>query len=193
MFSKNKGHEYFLNEARLIKQTFKNKADIFKKKDLKFLIIGGSVFRDDACREKELRELTDRLGLRDSVIFCGLRNDMPQIFNVLDVLVLTSDAEACGRVLIEAMASGRPIVATNTGGTPELVPDGVAGILIPVHKPKALSDAVMQLLKDNKRMHEMGLAGRKWAERNFSIEENVKRIEQVYKELLKSRKHRGST
>ncbi|OGW83261.1 MAG: hypothetical protein A2987_05810 [Omnitrophica bacterium RIFCSPLOWO2_01_FULL_45_10] len=174
-FSKDKGHEYFLKEASIIKKVF-GKA--------KFLVIGGPVFKEDAHREKYLKTFSDRLGLRDSVVFCGFRDDTPQIFNALDILVLASRAEPCGRVLFEAMASGKPIIATNSGGTPEIVPDGIAGVLIPPFKAGAMSEAAIQLLKDKDKARDMGSRGREWVERNFSIERNVRETEDVYLELL---------
>ncbi|MDD5679706.1 MAG: glycosyltransferase family 4 protein [Candidatus Omnitrophica bacterium] len=176
-FSKNKGHEYFFEEARTLKK-------IFKGRDIKFLVIGGAVFKEDAYREQYLRKVANKLGLKDSVIFCGFREDMPELFNALDIFVLTSRAEACGRVLLEAMASGRPVVATNSGGTPELVPDGKAGVLIAPSKPHALSAAIIELLKDAGKRQEMGVAARNWVEQNFSIERNVKETERAYFELF---------
>lgn len=177
-FSKNKGHEYFFSEARMLLKRFKDKR-------IKFLVVGGAVFKEDAYREKQLRRLIDDLGLKDSVVFCGFREDMPAIFSALDIFVLTSRAEACGRVLLEAMASGKPVVGTDAGGTPELVPDGAAGILIPPFKPEALSGALIQLLTDEKKSREMGLAARKWVEHNFNIEKNTRNTEEAYFKLLK--------
>ena len=191
-FSKNKGHEYFLREACAIKKTFDENRNLFQKKDIKFLVIGGSVFKEDEYREGYIRRLSERLGLKDSVIFCGFRDDMPELFNILDMLVLCSRAEPCGRVLFEAMASGKPVVATDTGGTPEIVLDGVAGKLFRPFERGAMTDAVIDLLKDEKTAMEMGTAGRRMAEQNFSIKKNTEEIEKTYMEILRSKNYQAA-
>jgi glycosyltransferase involved in cell wall biosynthesis len=98
----------------------------------------------------------------------------------LDILVLASDAEPCGRVLFEAMASGRAIVATNSGGTPEIVRDGSEGLLVPPRDPEALAAAIRKVIEDPALRRRLGHAGATRARQEFSIERYVTRILDVY-------------
>lgn len=173
-----KGHEYFLNAAREIKD---------KVQEAKF-IIAGQDFDKDKRYEKQLKRMTEKLGIGKDVIFTGFRADVPEIMAAIDILVLPSIDEPFGRVLIEAMACAKPIVATKGGGVPEIVRDRETGLLVPIKDPHAISVAVIGLLKDKKRAREMGLAGRKIAEEVFDIEKKIKRMENIYNELLEKKK-----
>ncbi len=102
----------------------------------------------------------------------------------LDIAVIPSDAEACGRVIFEAMAMSKPVVGTNTGGTPEIIVDGDTGILIPPRDPEALTEAVLRLADDPRLRDRMGESGRRRIEKNFSIEAHVRQIELAYSGLL---------
>jgi glycosyltransferase involved in cell wall biosynthesis len=104
----------------------------------------------------------------------------------LDVLVLPSLSEALGLVLLEAGALGVPVVATAVGGIPEVVEDGVTGILVPPGQPDALADAVTRLLRDPERARAMGEAGRARVEREFTLERTIAGHLAVYESLLGS-------
>jgi len=106
----------------------------------------------------------------------------------LDIFVLSSLKEHFGRVIIEAMGCGKPVIATNAGGVPEIVKDGYTGILVPPRNSDALARAIIDLSKDKKKVELMGDRGRKTAEELFSIEANVKKIEHIYESLLKNGK-----
>src|SRR5262249_53344703 len=111
-----KGHEHFVEAAlRLLGAGL----------DAYFVVVGDPLFDEDAWRADTLHRLVKDAGREDRVRFVGYRRDVPIVMRGLDVLVLASDAEPCGRVLFEAMASGTAIVATASGGTPEIVRDGV--------------------------------------------------------------------
>ncbi|MDH4258411.1 MAG: glycosyltransferase, partial [Candidatus Aminicenantes bacterium] len=116
----------------------------------------------------------------------GYREDIPQIMSCLDIAVLpsTSHLEGLSRVIIEAMASGKPVIATDAGGNPEAVEDGKTGILVPPGEPDRLARAILELARDANKRKRMGEAGRKRAEQLFSIEMNVTRIEKIYEEIL---------
>ncbi len=144
-----------------------------------FLFVGDGELR------LELEEQAARLGVERNVIFTGLRRDVPEILKCLDVLVLSSTHEAMGKVLVEAMACGLPIVATKVGGVPRVVSDGVTGILVKPASPSALADAIIKLLKDKKLAKEMGEHGKIRATA-FSAEAMVKDIINTYLSLLKS-------
>jgi glycosyltransferase involved in cell wall biosynthesis len=101
-----------------------------------------------------------------------------------DVFVLPSESEGFGRVLVEATAMGRPVVATNVGGIPEIVLEGETGLLVEPANPVALAHAVRTLLDEPARAARLGAAGRARAESTFSLGAHVDAIERVYDEVL---------
>ncbi len=155
--------------------------------ETKFLIVGEDIDQNKK-QEIKLRNLAEKLRLTDNIIFTGPRNDIPEIMLSLDIFVLSSLKEHFGRVIIEAMACGKPVIATNAGGVPEIVKDDYTGILVPPRDSEALARAIIDLSKDKKKVELMGARGRKIAEELFSIKANVKKIEQIYESLLKNGK-----
>jgi glycosyltransferase involved in cell wall biosynthesis len=85
------------------------------------------------------------------------------------------------------MAAGKPVVATRVGGVPEVVVDGVTGLLVPPRNPEALADAILRLLRDPDLMRQMGQAGQERVRRHFSVEQMVRRTEVLYEELLRQK------
>jgi glycosyltransferase involved in cell wall biosynthesis len=116
------------------------------------------------------------------VLFTGLRDDVPAVTAALDVAVLPSYREAQGLALLEAMALRRPVVATNVGGVPEMVQDGVTGLLVPPHDPVALGVAVARLLTDHPLADMVARAGHDFVHANFSLDEMVRAISAIYDE-----------
>src|SRR5205807_8725782 len=96
----------------------------------------------------DLMALTDELGIRPHAVFLGTRDDIPVCLAALDLFVLPSLNEGMGRALVEAMAMGRPVVATRVGGIPDVVTDGATGLLVPPRDDRALADAILTLLRD---------------------------------------------
>ncbi len=179
-FNLNKGHETFLQAAKTILSEMPG-----ARKDLKFVVAGGAVFDEDKSREKCLRNMADTLGIKDKVIFTGIRQDMPQFYAGMDVFVLASFAEACGRVILEAMASGKPVIATNAGGNPEMIKDGINGFLFEPGNIKALAEKIAFLVNNLTLANKMGEAGRKMAEENFGIEKNAGQTQKIYLDLIR--------
>jgi len=142
------------------------------------------VFVGDGELRNELERQALDLGVKDSVIFTGLRDDVPELLAMSDIFVLSSINEGMGRVLVEAMAVGLPVVATRVGGVPAVVVDGETGIIVPSRDPGALADAIIKLLKDEDLRQRMGDAGRKRVDPDFSVETMVRRIEGIYEELI---------
>lgn len=149
-----------------------------------FLIIGDPLFPEDAWRADTLRRQVKEAGLEDRIRFTGFRPDAPSVMRGLDILVLASDAEPCGRVLFEAMASGTAVVATNSGGTPEIVRDGQEGILVPPRDPRALAGAIGRLTSDPPLRTRLGLAGLARSRAEFTIERHIARTLDVYADAL---------
>jgi len=106
--------------------------------------------------------------------------------NTLDIVVLpsTTHLEGFSRVIIEAMASSKPVIATDSGGNPEAIENGTTGILVPAEDSNRLAASILDLVQDEDKRKRMGAAGKQRAERLFSIEKNVSRIEQTYEDLL---------
>ena len=133
--------------------------------------------------EARMKSEVRRLNLAENVQFLGWREDIENILPLFDIFVLPSLNEGMGRVLVEAMAAARPIVASNTGGIPDLIQHQMNGLLVPPGDPRALARALLQLIRQPDAARRMGQAGHRLAGR-FSVEEMVDRIEQMYTELL---------
>jgi glycosyltransferase involved in cell wall biosynthesis len=134
-------------------------------------------------QEEELRKQAENLGLEDKVLFLGWRPDVEEIMSCFDLLVLPSLNEGMGRVLVEAMAAGLPIVASQVGGIPDLVKDGKNGLLVPPRDVAALELAVSYFLEDEARRKRTGEAGREMC-RPYSAEAMVTQINDLYERLL---------
>lgn len=149
----------------------------------RFLVVGTDP-EPGRAYERELKELVAELGLEERVIFTGFVREMPDVMAMLDLVALTSESEPFGRVLIEAMAASRPVVATRGGGVPEIVVEGQTGLLVPVGDVERIASAVTWLLEDTGRRRAMGEAGRQRAVACFSIEAHVRKVEALYWEIL---------
>lgn len=121
-----------------------------------------------------------RLGVAERVVFAGYREDVAALIAGCDVFCLPSFAEGLPLVLLEAMAHGKPVVATPVGGTPELVVDGVTGLLVPPGDEAALAEALGRVLSDDGLARRLGEAGRARVEREFSAERAVQRVLSLY-------------
>lgn len=115
-----------------------------------------------------------------AVVFTGRREDVPAVTAALDVAVLPSYREAQGLVILEAMALARPVVATDVGGIPEMIEDGVTGLLVPPHDAAALAAAITRLLTDHPLADMIGRAGHRLVHERFCVERMVASIEGVY-------------
>ena len=141
-------------------------------------LVGEGPLRDD------LEERARALGIADRVHFAGRREDVPAVLGALDVFALPSHTEGLSIALLEAAGAGRPIVATDIGGNPEVVRDGLNGLLVPPGDPRALARALAAILDDRPRAAAIGArAGRDVRER-FSAEGMVRAIESLYADLL---------
>jgi len=168
-----KGHDVLLKAAERVAE---------QAPEVKTVIVGNG----NTAYRNTLEDLSAKLEIKDKVMFTGYREDIPGILSCLDIAVLpsTTHLEGLSRVIIEAMASGKPVIATDAGGNPEAVEDGRTGILVPPGDPDRLARAILELARDANKRKRMGEAGRKRAEQLFSIEMNIARIEKIYKEIL---------
>jgi glycosyltransferase involved in cell wall biosynthesis len=130
--------------------------------------------------ETELRAEAERLDVADRVVFAGHRDDVPGLLAGCDVLCLPSSVEGLPLVVLEAMAQGRPVVATAVGGTPELVIDGETGVLVPPGDPGALAAALGKVLADPELARRLGEAGRSRVLASFSLSAMTDRVLGLY-------------
>ncbi len=137
----------------------------------------------DGEMRPELEAQARRNGLGDRILFMGFREDVPSLIAGMDVVVLPSLNEGMGRVLVMAMARGKPIVASRVGGVPELLGEGEAGLLVPPADPAALAGAITTLLHDPARARELGEAGRRRAPR-YSAEAMIESLAALYREVM---------
>lgn len=133
--------------------------------------------------QKMLWEIAAADGVADRLRFTGVRNDVQRLMAEMDVITLPSRFEACSMAIIEAMAMGKPVVATRAGGNPELVSHGETGLLIE-RTPPALADALIRLLSDTTDRQRMGEAARVRAETHFSATVMARNIEALYQEMI---------
>jgi glycosyltransferase involved in cell wall biosynthesis len=168
-FVAEKGHRHLLEAAARVERT---------RPGVHWILVGGGEL------EGRLRGQARRLGLEAQVHFAGWRDDVPDLLALCDVFVLPSESEGFGRVLIEAMAMARAVVAAAVGGVPEIVLDSKTGILVPPAAPAPLAAAVGSLLDDPARAARLGAAGRARAESTFSLAAHVAGVERLYADLL---------
>jgi glycosyltransferase involved in cell wall biosynthesis len=164
-----KGFEYLLRAAKKVKTAIPK---------FRLLIVG------EGRQEEPLKQLAETLGLRDAVDFMGFRKDVPRLLNLLDIYVCSSISEGLSLSILEAMASGKPIVATSVGGNPELVVDGQNGFLVPPEDPGALSERVIDLARDEKLRLSMGKRSRQIAEEKFSLKTMIENYQRLYERLI---------
>ena len=142
------------------------------------------VVAGDGDERRTLENQAHRLGVAGRWRFLGWQEDLEPLYHSFDLSVLPSRNEGMGRAAVEAMACGRPVVATAVGGVPSVVKDGVTGLLVPPEDPKALARAILQLLEDETARRRMGEAGPQWVRERFSCQAMLDGIERVYSRLL---------
>ncbi len=133
---------------------------------------------------ESLRSSAERSALASRLIMTGHRDDIDQIMAALDVCVMPSLDEPLGMVALEAMAVGLPVVASDVGGIPECVTDGVTGTLVRPADSRALADAVVGLLGDTARCRRYGVAARQRVQNEFSAESQTPRIESLFARVI---------
>jgi glycosyltransferase involved in cell wall biosynthesis len=123
-------------------------------------------------------------GLQERVSWLGEREDVPELVRALDILIAPSWEEPFGRVLIEAMAMGVPVIATSVGGPAEIISDGRDGLLLAPRQPGAWARAIAELGRDRERALAMGSAGRRRVEQAFSLPQHVAAMLDTYERAI---------
>ncbi len=164
-----KGHEYFLEAWRQVYAEF--------PEGLALLLGEGSLRPTYEARARAM-------GLGESVRFLGVREDIPAVLTVLDLFVHPSREEGFPNAVLEAMAAGKPIVATNVGGTPEAVVHGESGLLVPPEDPPALAEAMIRLLRRPAEAARLGEAARRRVVELFQVSSMIRQYEEVYEHVV---------
>lgn len=170
-----KGHDVLLRAVALLRPEWPN---------LEAVIVGAPEARDPRPLAA-LQQLAAELGLGGRAHFVGYRSDIPQVLAAFDVLVHSAiEPEPFGRVIIEGLAARVPVVAARAGAVPEILTDGVDGLLVSPGDPAELARAIGRLLADRDLAARLAAAGRARVEQTFTAEGVARAVERVYEELL---------
>jgi sugar transferase (PEP-CTERM/EpsH1 system associated) len=139
----------------------------------------------DGSLRAKVQQIFDEAGVSGIVSFAGVREDVGNLLQTMDVFVLPSLAEGISNTILEAMATGLPVVATNVGGNPELVVHGETGYLVPKADPEAMADAMLRYVENRYLIRQHGAAARQRVVEGFSIKRMVERYLDVYDTLIR--------
>ncbi len=169
-----KGAEFLIEAAPMIKQGFPT---------AKFIIVG-ELLKNREPYWSSLMRRSQELGLGNDVIFAGRRNDIPQVMAALTLYVHPSEMEAAPMSVLEASATGLPVVASDVGGLREVVDDGTTGFLVASRSPSRIAEAVIRLLESAELARSMGRNAVERMRKLFSIEACVEKHSEVYTAAL---------
>lgn len=153
--------------------------------NFKLVLLGR--FRRDEPYTQKLRSILLKDGILGHVKWLGLRENVQDFMTAFDLLAVPSIEEPLGLVAVESLAAGTPVVATRTGGLPEIVKDNQTGLLVPPRNADAFSDAIIKMAKDKPLREQMGVAGQKFVQREFETEALCDRVENVYQRTVSRR------
>jgi len=169
-----KGYHYFLNASSIIHRYNRN---------VQFLMIGND-WTQPGFTITELKRYGEKIGVSQNLHFLGGREDVADLISLFDVAVLASLSEGFSNVILEYMASSKPVVATEVGGNPEIVVHGETGLLVPPADAHALANAILSILEDKERALRFGVAGRKRVEDKFELGKMIREYEDLFERVL---------
>jgi glycosyltransferase involved in cell wall biosynthesis len=164
-----KGTDLFIKLAQKI---------LKERNNITFLLVGGSDYNIQRAKES----ISEIYLKENKIVFTGIRTDIPEILQVIDILVNTSKQEGFGRVVTEAMSAKKPVIAFNTSGPAEIINHGKTGYL--AKDMNEINDYIDIVLQDNEKRFKMGEEGRERVKRHFSVTEFVNRTEKILKSCL---------
>jgi glycosyltransferase involved in cell wall biosynthesis len=167
-----KGHKYLIRATEILKA---------KAPQIRVIIVGEGPLR------MELDKLVKQTHVEDIVFFLGFREDVPQILASLDLFVLSSYLEGMGSSILDAMASRLPVVATRTGGIPEVVVNGETGLLVPPKSPAALAKAILRIYGDRELGRRLGQKGYEVVHKKFSAEAMAAKVILEYERIAQKK------
>ena len=168
---KRKAQDDAIKAVKIVKETIPN---------IKLLIVG------EGHKEFKnyLKNLTLKLGISNNIIFTGYRDDIPSILCHCKLLLVPSWNEPFGRVVIEAFATGIPVIGTNSGGVKEIIKDGVTGYLVPPKNPVKIAEKLIYLFNHPELIKEMGNVGKETVRDKFNIQYYTRNIEKIIMESI---------
>jgi glycosyltransferase involved in cell wall biosynthesis len=167
-----KGHTYLIQASKILKE---------QAPKIKFIVVGTGSLRIEL--DRQVRDL----GVEDIVFFLGFREDVPRILASLDLFVLSSHLEGLGTSLLDAMASRLPVVATKTGGIPEVVINLQTGLLVPPRDPEALAQSILTLYRDRALAARLASRGFELVNQKFSAEGMAWKIIDLYEKIARKK------
>ncbi|WP_447859191.1 glycosyltransferase [Nitrospira calida] len=174
-----------ITEEKNLKMWLRVAANIAQRyPEARFVIVGDGA---SPRLHTELQKLATALNIADRVVFTGYRQDLQNVYAALDVFFMTSCREGLSNSILEAMAMGLPVVATDVGGTRELIENGNSGYLLPVGDSTGMTEALINLLGDPCLRTQMAMAARKRTEERFSFQLRLRRIEALYEQLVREK------
>jgi glycosyltransferase involved in cell wall biosynthesis len=176
VFRPEKGIEYFLEMARIIAA---------ERREVRLLAVGGESAVQDIGWVARMKTYARDLGVEHVVHFAGSRSDIPDVMRSIDVLVVPSLNEGFGRVIIEANAAGTPAVGAEAAGIPEVIEDGVTGLLVPPRDPAAMAAACLRLLDDREWRERLRGALPQWVAERFSPATQLRLIESAWNDAIR--------
>jgi glycosyltransferase involved in cell wall biosynthesis len=169
-----KGYHYFLHASSIIHRCNRN---------VQFLIIGND-WTQPGFTISELKRYGEEIGVSQNLHFLGGREDVADLISLFDVAVLASLSEGFSNVILEYMASSKPVVATEVGGNPEIVVHGETGLLVPPADAQALANAILSILKDKEAALRFGMAGRRRVEGKFELGIMIGKYEDLFERII---------
>lgn len=172
-----KGQDDFLRALTMITQMHPN---------TKALIVGKpDTTTQSQAYYQELQRLVSEWHLSEHVVFTGFRSDISSIMAVSDIVVHSaSEPEPFGRVVVEGMAAGRPVIATGAGGVLDIIEDQVTGLLVPPKNAEAMAEAIGQLLQNRRQAMALGQKAQQAVRERFSVKQHVMAVERIYHQIL---------
>lgn len=149
-----------------------------KGNSIKVVSVGGGFYKD------EYASLAKTLGINNKIVFLGARDDVEKLLSAADIFCLSSRSESLSLAILEAMAEGKPVVATKVGGIPEVVIDNTTGLLVPAENPQALANAINKLLEDKDLAKRLGNNGKERVHKLFKLDRMVNETIFTYQSVL---------
>jgi len=160
-----KGHDTLIQSAPKICDAIPN---------VRFVIVG------DGALRPSIEQSIAASALKSYFHFLGRRNDIPEILAACDMAVLSSYAEGLPNAVLEYLAAGLPTIATSVGGIPEIIEEGISGILVPPMQPEILSNTMISLLRNSELRNKLAMAGRNRVIRQFNYDRLILQLESLY-------------
>lgn len=170
-FAWHKGLEYLVDAAVHLREAVPG---------VKIFLVG------EGDLEHEIRDRVAERNVEDTIVFAGFRKDIPEVLDFLDVFVMPSVMEGLCTSILDALASRKPVVGSEVGGIPEIIEDGVTGLLAQPRDAQSLATALTRMLEDRQRAQTLANQGRQKVEDHFSVQSMVRGVQEVYENMLKT-------